>query len=130
MDQCEQLTFRSRNLAIYGFCKLILGVAPLQGRKRPANRETLARGDETRSPRRGGIGDAVTWRNDIPLFPFAPYRLEQCDPAKVHVTPHAHSAAFPCCGALWTGRRAPCGPGERLPFGQAAAGQRQSYSRV
>src|SRR3984893_8631138 len=104
MDECEQLTFWSRHLAIHGVCKLILSSAPLQGRKRPANRETLAHCDKTRFPRWVRIGDAVKWRNDIPLLPFAPYGLEHCDPAKVHVTRHAHSAAFPCCGALRTGR--------------------------
>src|SRR4051794_22697155 len=106
MDEREQLTFWSRNLVIHGFSQLILSVAPLQRRKHPANRETLAHSDKTRFPRWVRVGDAVTRRNNIPLLPFVPYGLQQCDPAKVHVTLRVHSAAFPCCGAPWTGRRA------------------------
>src|SRR6478736_9463013 len=106
MDERKQLTFWSRNVAIHGFGKLILSFAALQSRKHPANRETLAHSDKTRFPRRVRIGDAVTWRKNIPLLPFAPYGLEQCDPVNVHVTLHVHSAAFPCCDAPWTGRRA------------------------
>src|SRR5258705_5818337 len=106
MDGCEQLTLRRGNFAIHGRGKLILGSEPVQRWQRPADRETLAHRGQARFPRRIWIGNAITWRNDIPRLPFAPYRIEQCDPAKVCVTLRAHSAAFPCCGELWTGRRA------------------------
>src|ERR1700730_7960061 len=104
MDEREQLAFWSGHLAIHGICKLILSSAPLQGRKRPANRETLAHCLETRFPWRVGIGDAVAWRNGVPLLSLVLYGLKQRDP--VHVTRRAHSAALPCCDELWTGRRA------------------------
>src|ERR1700691_5772495 len=105
MDQCEQLTFRRRNLAIDGVSKLILSSAPIKSRKRTADRETLAHADQTGFPRRIRIGDAVAWRNDIPLLPLAPYSLKECDRTPVHVVCPAHSAARPCC-ELSTGRRA------------------------
>jgi hypothetical protein len=31
MNQREELTFRRRNVAIHGLCKLVLGSAPVQG---------------------------------------------------------------------------------------------------
>ena len=80
MDQCEQLTFRRRNLAIDGVSKLILCSAPIKGRKRAAGRETLAHADQTGFPWRIRIGYAVARRNDIPLLSLAPYGLKECDP--------------------------------------------------
>src|SRR5262249_283882 len=106
VDKREQLTFWRGNFAIHGRCKLILVSAPVQRRQRPADGETLAHRDQTGFPRRIRIGNAVTWRNDIPSFPPAPYRLQQGNPAKGRVSLHTHSAALACCGELWTGRRA------------------------
>lgn len=106
MDEGEQLTFRRSNIAINGLCKCILSSAPVQRRERPTDRETLAHGDKAGFPWRIWIGDAATGRNDIPSLPFAPYRLKQCNRAKVRITVPAHSAAFTCCGELCTGRRA------------------------
>jgi len=106
MDKCEQLTLWRRNPAIHDLCKLILSSAPVGRRKHPADRETFAHCNKTRFPRWIGISDAATWRNDIPSLSFAPYRLEQRDPAEVRVTLHAHSAAVPCWVELSTGRRA------------------------
>jgi hypothetical protein len=37
---------------------------------------------------------------------LTPDALEQCNPAEIHVARRAHWAASPCCGELWTGRRA------------------------
>src|SRR5208282_1194349 len=90
VNECEQLTLWRRNVAIHGLCKLILGLAPVERRKRPANCKAVARCDETCFPRWIRIGNAVTWRKHIPSLLAIPYGLEQCDPAEVNVTFHAH----------------------------------------
>lgn len=120
MGKCEQLTFWRRNVAIHGLCKLILSSAPIQGRKRAADPETVAHCDKTRFPRWIRIGDGITRRKHIPSLTLTPYGLEQCEvslatvamekrirnSAEIYVTLHAHWAASPCCGELWTGRGA------------------------
>jgi hypothetical protein len=68
MNEREQFTFWSRHLAIDGIRKLILSSAPVQGRKRAADRETFAHCDETGFPRWIGIGNTVARRNDVPSY--------------------------------------------------------------
>src|SRR5437899_4445642 len=63
-------TADSHTLHLHG--ALPICSAPLQRRQRPADRETLAHRDQAGFPRRIRIGNAVTWRNQIPGFPFAP----------------------------------------------------------
>src|SRR5215831_1785510 len=97
MDKCEQLTFRRRNVAIHGLCKLVLSSAPVQGWKRTADVETVAHGGQTRLPRWIRIGDAVTRRQDLPLLSLAPHSLEQSYPPGIHLTFLAHRAASSWC---------------------------------
>src|SRR5690349_2023068 len=104
MDEGKQLTFRRRNFIIDVIRELILSLAPVKGRKRPANREALAHSNQTAFPRRIGIRDPITRRKNIPLLLLVPHGFEQCDAARFDVTRHAHSAALP--DELWTGRRA------------------------
>ena len=128
MDECEQLSFRAGDLAIHGLCKLILRAAPLQSRKHPANRETLAHRDQTRFPGWVWIGDAVAWCNDI--HSFSSRRMASSRAIRPTSMSLPAFIRRPFHVARYGQDGAPCGPGERLRFCQAAAGQYQSCSRV
>jgi hypothetical protein len=70
MNECQQLTLWLRNVAVNGLSKIILGSAPVECGKRPANGKAVAHCGQTCFPRWIRIGNAVTWRKYIPRLPL------------------------------------------------------------
>ena len=57
-------------------CKGILCIAPMKCRKCPGDREALAHTGQAGFPRRVGIRNAITRRDDVPFLALPVYGLQ------------------------------------------------------